>query len=297
MTLQNIPCAICEKNETEIIYKKFNLFISRCSNCGLTFANPRLPPEDIAKRYSAGYFGEEYLPSLGVRDGKYSLEFFDRRHAAMLSLIANTSQQPGRLFEAGAGAGFFLKAAERVGWKVSGIEFLAEGAKFARDELALDVKQQLAEEMNLEAECFDVVVIFDVIEHLFDPGRVLASVYRSLRPGGLFVISTPNLNALSKSFLGIDWAVLSPAEHLYYFTETTLTEILKKAGFRKIRFLHQHAGFGTFETMNPRNTHAPRSARAIIYFSLVSLLGPLMFRWVQALGRGDTLLCLAERSW
>jgi SAM-dependent methyltransferase len=296
MVLENVPCALCGQSEAEIVFRKFGLFISRCTYCGLVFANPRLPREDIAKRYSADYFYGEYLPAQGVRDGKYDLAFFDRRYAPILHLIAHAIQPPGTLFEVGVGAGFFLKAAERAGWKVSGIEFSAEAAQFATAELGLEVKRERAELMILDAGCFDVVVMFDVLEHLSDPLGVLASVRQALRPGGLAVISTPNLNALSKFFLGSDWAVLSPAEHLYYFTEATLTRALQKAGYQKLEFIRHHPTAGARETMNAFYTHAPHSAKTMLYCSLVALLGPHVYRRVQALGKGDALLCLAEAS-
>ena len=61
--------------------------------------------------------------------------------------------------------------------------------------------------------------MFDVIEHLFDPRSVLTAIARALVPGGLMVISTPNYDSASRHLLGVDWAVLSPLEHVYYFTE------------------------------------------------------------------------------
>lgn len=294
--LENVSCALCANQTTQIIYEKFGLFISSCRQCGLVYANPRLPRAEVWKRYNPDYFWQEYLPSLGVRQRQYNLESFDARYAGMLDLINSYIQPPGKLLEVGAGAGFFMKAAERAGWDVAGIEVSEAGVQFAQTELGLDVKQQAAEEISFDDCLFDVVVMFDVIEHLFAPPRALGSICRVLRPGGILVIITPNFNSISRSVIGVNWAVLSPAEHLYYFSESSLKKLLEKKKFKDVEFIRQYAGFGVSDTMNPSSTHAPHALKAQAYSALVTVLGPLIFRYIQARGQGDTLLCVACAS-
>ena len=65
-----IPCAICGATQTEPLYVKYGYAIGRCTTCGLVYANPRAPAAAILARYSPDYFWKEYLPSLGVIDGK-----------------------------------------------------------------------------------------------------------------------------------------------------------------------------------------------------------------------------------
>lgn len=292
---ETVPCAVCGNTASARLLQKFELWISRCERCGFVFANPRLPGEEIWKRYSPTYFRDEYLPTLGVRDGHYDLTFFDRRHEPMLRLISRQVAPAGRLLEVGAGAGFFGKAAERAGWRVSGIEVSPEAVAFARERLGLDVRSEAAEQMSFPPASFDAAVMFDVIEHLLDPRRALEAVREVLRPGGLLVVTTPNIHALSRLGLGRQWAVLSPAEHLSYFSEATLRPLLERTGFRRVRFERRYAGFGVYETMNPNYTHAPDRWRARLYRVFVNTAGRLVYRWVQALGKGDTLLCLARK--
>ncbi|HBE16936.1 MAG TPA: hypothetical protein DEG17_11825 [Cyanobacteria bacterium UBA11149] len=292
--LENVSCAICGSHTTKPLYKKYNLFISSCQKCGLVYANPRLSKSEIWDRYSPNYFWQEYLPSLGVQKGQYDLDFFDARYGGMLRLIASYSQPPGRLLEVGTGAGFFLKAAQRAGWDVAGIEVSDAGVDFAKTQLHLDVRQQAAEEISFADNTFDVVVMFDVIEHLLDPQITILSLRRVLRDKGILIIATPNFKALSRLALGRDWAVLSPKEHLYYFTQKTLTNFLSKNRFDNIYFVKNFSDFGVFETMNPRYTHAPNSWRTKAYLKFVERLGSLVFRPIQNLGLGDTLLCVAQ---
>ena len=289
-----IPCAVCDSQDARPIYRKFELTISRCARCGLVYATPRATRDEIWSRYSPSYFWDEYLPSHGVINGKFELVTFDALHAAMLQLISRHAP-PGRMLEVGTGAGFFLKAAERAGWSVAGIEVSREAVGFARDQLALDVRQGSAEELQYPDASFDVAVLFEVIEHLLDPLRALQSVWRAAKPGGRVFLSTPNFDALSRRILGRQWAVLSPAEHLYYFTEKSLGRLLTRAGFAEVRFERQYQGFDLQGTINASCSHAPESRRARVFRSVVKRCGPRTGWLIREAGLGDTLLCHATR--
>jgi len=289
-----IPCAVCGSVNSRPIIQKFGFPIARCQKCGLVYANPRMPAEAILARYSPDYFWNEYLPAHNARDGVFKLEDFDAQYGALLKLIQTSAGGRGKLLEIGTGAGFFLKAAQRAGWQTQGLELSAEAAAFARERLGLTIAQLPAEQLGELPETFDVVVMFEVIEHLFDPRRVLELIRQRLRPGGALVLSTPNFNALSRIALGNSWAVLTPGEHLYYFTRDSLQALLRAAGFSAVQFHNDFGGWGTIETMNPRHTQAPRSLRAVLYYYFVVSVGRASYRWVLAQGRGDTLLCVAH---
>ena len=290
-----IPCAVCGTRQTETLYVKYGYAIGQCVRCGLVYANPRAPEEKILARYSPDYFWKEYLPSLGVIDGKYDLTAFDARHGALLqSLARETSGR--RLLEVGAGAGFFLKAAERAGWSVAGIELSTAAARFATEELGLDVTTTPAEAMTVGTGSFDAVAMFETIEHLFDPRAVLTAAARALKPGGTIVLSTPNFDAASRAMLGVDWAVLSPLEHVYYFREDSLRALLTATGFDRVRFERMHVNWGPLETANFRYTHAPEAWRARIAGLVIQGGGQPLARLLQRAGRQDTLLCFAKRA-
>jgi SAM-dependent methyltransferase len=289
-----VRCAICAGSETRRVYTKFGWGIERCGRCGLVFANPRAPEEAVLARYSSEYFWKEYLPAAGAPEGRVDLELLDAKNRPMLDLIRRHAPSGQRLLEVGTGAGLFLKAAERAGWNASGLELSGEGATFARDRLGLDVRQERAEAMTFSPRSFDVAVMFDVIEHLFDPNVVLAATHRALRPGGLLVINTPNFDALSRHVLGVDWAVLSPLEHLYYFTEGTLTAIVRRAGFQRIQFVRRFPGWGVPQAMNYTYTHSPDGRRARLYGKAMRRCGEAALSVVLRLGRADSLLAVAH---
>ncbi len=268
--------------------------IERCRRCGLVYANPRAPEAAILERYNHEYFWEEYLPAAGAAEGKIDDEVLDLRHGAMLRLLALEAPGRGRLLEVGSGAGLFLRAASRDGWEPAGVELSPEGSSFARERLGLDVRTERAEAMSFAAASFDTAVMFDVIEHLFDPRAVLEATRRALRPGGLLVVTTPNFDALSRYALGVAWAVLNPFEHLYYFSETTLTALLESCGYANVRRMRAFGGWGAIESMNYRYTHVPGSWRRSLYERGVCRLSPGQVQSVQRWGAADTLLMLAQ---
>lgn len=294
MPLEEVRCLICPASATTPVCRKFNLDIVRCRECGFVYANPRLVKDDLWSRYNAEWFWDEYLPSYGVHGGKFELRDFDIRYAAMIAMIAARTDHPGDLLEIAAGAGFFLKAAERAGWRVAGTELFKTAVDFARSRLGLEMTQEAAEQLSAPDRSADVVAMFEVIEHLLDPRVVLRQVRRVLRPGGLLVMSTPNFNSLSRWALGPGWAVLAPGEHVYYFTRKSLRRLLLQAGFGEVEFVKRHGGQGLFETMNPRHTHTPEKWRTAIYSRFVEGLGPKLFFKVQWAGLSDTLFCFAR---
>jgi len=289
-----VPCAVCGSRETRRLYTKFGYDIGRCIDCGLVYATPRAPTETIVARYSRDYFWNEYLPALGVVDGRYDLTQFDVRYAPLLEILRSA---PGRrLLEIGSGAGFFLKAAERAGWSVTGIEFSDEGSRFARERLGLDVRNSAIETADFSLGTFDAAAMFDTIEHLFEPGSALKSIAGVMATHGLLLIGTPNFGALSRHLLGRDWAVLSPIEHLYYFDERSLRRLVEASGFADVRFIRRHAAWIPQETMNFAHTHAPASVRARLAALIGRTGGRTLARALQRAGRQDILLCVARKA-
>lgn len=289
----DVACALCGARETRRLYTKFGWGIERCRRCRLVYANPRAPADAILGRYSSEYFWNEYLPSVGAAGGQVDCEALDQRYAPMLRLLAQAAPKGGRLLEVGTGAGLFLKAAARAGWTTSGIELSSDGALFAQ-RLGLDVRQESAERMSFPPASFDVVTMFEVIEHLFDPGPVLASVRRALRPGGQLVMTTPNFDALSRRALGVNWAVISPLEHLYYFTARTLGSLLERNGFPHVAFVRTFPAWGPMETMNYLYTHDPHGWRARAYGVCVQRFGDRSRLSIQRLNLADTLLAVVR---
>jgi len=298
---QIIPCALCGATETRRLYTKFGYGIERCRRCGLVYANPRAPEARILERYNRDYFWNEYLPAAGAPEGRIDFDFIDGRNRPMLEFARRHAPGGRRMLEVGTGAGLFLKAAERAGWEVAGVELSSDAAAFARERLGLDVREERAEAMTFEPGSFDVAVMSEVIEHLFDPRTVLDAIHRALKPGGVVLMTTPNFAAVSRHALGVGWAVLNPLEHMYYFTDATLGRMLEASAFGIMESRPILPLQPTY-VMNPASTHVPASWRAKRYRALLDSHDTIVEKyhfnlsvWIQKHGMADTLVMAGRR--
>jgi SAM-dependent methyltransferase len=89
---------------------------------------------------------------------------------------------------------------------------------------------------NFPDDAFEVISAIDVIEHFEEPRRDLSSIYRILKPGGLFLAQTPDGAAPQAQELKERWGALKPLEHLHIFNSTNLEMFAKQLGFAEIKF-------------------------------------------------------------
>ena len=200
------------------------------------------------KRYSADYFYHEYLPTFKATSDSYNMDIIRGHYHQFLRLAAQHYASGRRLLDVGCGAGFFLKAAQEMGWDAEGVELSETAAGYAHNVLGLRVLRGKFEDGGFSDESFDIVTLQDTLEHLSFPRQALIEVRRVLKHGGLLLLNTPDFNSLSRRFLGPAWAVLSPAEHLTYYTERTLLLSLRRAGFHVL-------GIRNLLNFNPDYTH------------------------------------------
>ena len=257
-------CPLCGHFEFKKVFTKFSLSVVRCQQCSLLFTNPRLIEAKIMSRYSDDYFFKEYLPVLEASLNGSDLTPIKNQFRLFLQIIERFYMPGKKLLEIGCGAGFFLYFAREAGWQVEGIEYIDVAAKYARDKFDLNVQQGKFEEFSFHEE-FDLIALLETLEHLREPCLSLKKIYRWLKPGGILLLSTPDYQSLSRFFLGINWAVLSPADHLFYFTRDTINRLLKASGFEII-------GLESFADFNPRATHVPQSIRCSFYSFLAKHL-------------------------
>ncbi len=245
---ERVPCNLCGGSRSRRVFTKFGLTAVRCRSCGLVYVNPRLVEREVLKRYTADYFYEEYLPSFAASREGYDPLIIRARAATFVELARVFAGPRKRLLDIGSGAGFFLKAAEEAGWYAEGVELSETAAAYARDVVGVRTLAGRVEEASLPSGAYRLVTMLDVLEHLFDPLATLREVHRLLEPGGALIVATPDLDSLSRRVYGRQWSVLTPAEHLYYFTGKTLGQELEEAGFR-VQGVRTHWG------LNPEATH------------------------------------------
>ncbi|MFC1698989.1 class I SAM-dependent methyltransferase [Candidatus Omnitrophota bacterium] len=238
--MEIIPCNLCQGQDLKFLYKINNLRVVKCLSCGLIFVNPRLKEERFLEMYENNYFQRNvYAPDQSdfygyvdyLADSKNIIRTFEHVFGQI-----KVYKQQGRLFDVGCAFGFFLDLARKDGWQACGLEPSSQACAYAREKLDLAVDQGTLAEATLPAKTFDLVTMFDVIEHLCDPLAGLVKVNRSLKDDGLLVVSTPNADSLLAKILG---KKLEDArrtnEHLYMFSRKTIAAMLKKCGFAVLK--------------------------------------------------------------
>jgi 2-polyprenyl-3-methyl-5-hydroxy-6-metoxy-1,4-benzoquinol methylase len=194
----------------------------------LVYLNPRPATEDLIHLYPDEY--DQYEPRsthgnlLGRLDQGYG--FFKRCRAVL------QHKSDGRLLDIGCATGNFLAAMQRYpGWEVYGVEISPFASAYARDVLGLNVHTGTLETAQLPVEDFDVITLWDVIEHMPDPLESLGRMYRLLKPGGMLIMRTPNLNSWDARLFGRYWIGYELPRHLYVFSRATLGSMITMAGF------------------------------------------------------------------
>lgn len=266
---EEIPCILCGTDESATLFAEPPFRIVRCIECGLVYTLPRLPTTSISEMYQVGYWRSAEAKNFGYTDYLRDRDRYLRTFHLRSKVIDHYKPSPGRVLDIGCAAGFFLKVMEAKGWETTGVELSAFMANYARTELKLNnVFTGTLEEQPFDAESFDVITLWDVIEHLEDPRAVLATAKRLLKNDGILVLETQNVESVFARLMGRRWHHYKFEEHLWHFSPTTLSALLGLESFAVTEMSARRAG--KFVTMN---FVIERSAR--IHSTLPRLLQPL----------------------
>ncbi len=282
---QSRPCPLCESLSSDPLFD----FIRRCKACGLGFASSL--DRFHGDNESPEYFLNEYLP-LHMANRNNSLA--ERR--AHLSLIRRYSTLPAhpRLLDIGCALGFMLEEAQAAGWVPTGIDTSPFAAQYAARQTHCPVLTGTLLEQKFEAGSFDVVTLMDVIEHVIEPRCLMDEVHRILRPGGVVFLITPNLNSLFVRFYGQDAYGIGPEEHVNYFQSSTITRLLRQAGFSKIKTGTKDLYAANLARLLGRGSQA-NIKTAFGRGERLGKLRDLANRVLMRIPIGDKLLALAQR--
>ncbi len=239
MKYESVRCNLCGADDYSIVYKarkagsteKGHFSASgndvlldqvvKCRKCGFVYVNPRPRGESVVAGYSDAV-DETYVSQAEGRKQTFK---------SCLALIEKQRPGKGRILDVGCAAGFFLQAAKQGGWQEYGVEPSRWLAGYGRKNLGLNVKAGTLKEAKFP-DYFDVVTLWDVLEHVPDPSAELREIRRVLKPGGLLVVNYPNFGSKLARLAGRRWWFLLSV-HLFYFTPHTLKAMLEGNGFEQ----------------------------------------------------------------
>jgi 2-polyprenyl-3-methyl-5-hydroxy-6-metoxy-1,4-benzoquinol methylase len=229
-------CIVCGNSQNKPVFTEFGVDILRCPECGHVFSSYE------ADQHYDGYFGETVGP-----EAQFML---DEAHGAIYGDFCRKfiEGKSGRLLDVGCGLGYFVKKiSSSPGWQAYGCEISKTAVEFAKDKLGLkNVFCGKIEESGFPEKFFDIITLWDVIEHIPKPDFVLSCLSKILKDDGLLFIHTPNvrvhlLKARLKKFLrGMkrELHYLEAKDHINHYSEKTLATVLRRNTFKNVRFLH-----------------------------------------------------------
>ena len=244
-SLDSVACNLCGSDDYEIIFPSrydnirpndiAQIFRSSgdeilldqlvlCKQCGLKYLNPRLPQGLILEGYSNGT-DETFVSQVQARERVFSKS---------LDFIERFISHRGQILDVGTAGGSFLDVAKQRGWEVAGCEPNHWLSEWGRKRYGIPIKAGTIFDMELEDTSFDVVTLWDVLEHAPDPKAVLNECNRILKPGGLLVVNYPDIDSLIARLMGRKWVFLLSV-HLYYFTLETMRKMLQLSGFQVLK--------------------------------------------------------------
>jgi len=237
-------CLICGADRAKVLYRLSRFYVLRCGACGQVRLWPLPDPEEIRQLFKQLYTtGQGSVPELA---SYYGFCYDDRPSNPLVQLYESwldnieRHQPTGRLLDIGCGTGLFLAVARRRGWSTFGVDDSAEATRHAREHFGLEVRVGDFADFAREGRTFDVITMWDIIEHARDPVGLLTAARACLEPHGLTGLSTPNqrsvLDVVAGSLYRLSRGrVVKPLEkfyieqHFLYFTPETLRAVLERA--------------------------------------------------------------------
>ena len=220
---EDIHCCVCDnKNPSDfkILYQKEKFSVIECNKCSFTF----IPPY-FRKQISYENYKDENVAN-AVRNGNNFVKI--ERHKLRYDLIKKYKSS-GSLFDLGAGWGHFMLTGQMLGYDVYGIEISEQPYLYSKNDLKLPVDHIDFFDMK-EDKKFDIVTMWDVLEHIDKADDVIAKCARITAKDGYIVIQVPQIDSYFAKKHKDNWKMMG-LDHVNYFGKKTITQLLKKHGY------------------------------------------------------------------
>ena len=227
-------CPVCGQADAAPLFSKDGYSMVRCTACSCVYVGEDPASIDFDALYGQAYYtgGSDavFADYVGQEAARRA---HARRKLAVLRHLPPRIPRQGRLLDVGCAAGFFLAEAQ-AHYEVQGVELSTWSSAYARDRLKLPVTTGTLQQAALPADCFDVVTLWDVIEHVPEPVPLLAEAARVLKPGGRLVLTTGDWGSAYAQARGAGWHLMTPPWHLTMFSRATLALAAQRAGLRVV---------------------------------------------------------------
>lgn len=224
---EDIHCCVCgnnDKDKFQLKYQKENFAVVTCNNCSLHF----IPPYYRKKIQYTQYKNADVTAA--VRAGNNWIKI--QRHKLRFKFIQKFIKS-GKLFDLGAGWGHFMLAGKELGYDVYGVEISEQPYLYCVNDLKLPVDHIDFFEMD-EAKKFDIVTMWDVLEHIDKADEFLAKCAKLTKPNGYLFLQVPQIDSYFAKHHKDNWKMMG-LDHVNYFGKETITKILERNGYEVVK--------------------------------------------------------------
>jgi SAM-dependent methyltransferase len=234
-------CILCGGNHLKELQHFAHAFLVKCRDCGFVFSKKKPSDEELLTYYN-NYPQSESISPITVKRYEDLLDSFEKY------------RKTNNLLDIGFGDGHLLDVAKKKGWNIYGTEYSETLARKGITK-GFNVKTGKFQKDWFVENTFDVIIYIEVLEHINNPKEELPLYINILRDGGIFYLTTPNFNSLSRRLLKDQWSIVEYPEHLCYYTPATL-----KRMFNQFASIHIH-GIATTGLSLSRMTERTREKR------------------------------------
>lgn len=231
---KNCTCFLCKNSKIKPSFKKLGYKFTKCLKCGLYWIDFNFSYNQFLNNfYQEGYFkGDKNFRAYADYGDDKKIILKNMRH--YLKKIHHFKKQ-GNLLDIGCAFGYFLEISQSNGFNAFGIDVSKYAVEIANQKALGKIKLGTVGQVNFKHNFFNVITMFDIVEHLKSPKRDLKIIRKLLCPEGLLVIQTGDSESLWTKIFKKRWHFFAPPQHIFFFNKKNIAELLKQTGFKVVK--------------------------------------------------------------
>jgi 2-polyprenyl-3-methyl-5-hydroxy-6-metoxy-1,4-benzoquinol methylase len=224
--LEQVDCPVCRSKTSKLFGEKYSFKLVTCDGCGFVYINPRPTPVAMENYYAnskaSAYFQTNII---GPTEGNRLRLIVTPR----LNYINHKFPNKGTWLDIGCSTATLISEAKKTGWQVTGLDF-EKTAIAAAEGKGVPMLTKPIEVLDIQNQ-FDLISLFEVLEHLSNPRETLEACFKANTKGGSIVITIPNIEGFEFETLGMAHSNICPPSHLNHFSPSTLPKLLADIGY------------------------------------------------------------------